>query len=645
MPSACHKVVVEHPCCPVSCEPYETEGPHRPVMLPCGHTISFTSLQAILSQPEDRRLCPFDRSPLAAADSHTYPLNFAVIDMLCDARPQAYPSLPPPQSAPLPRPPPKPTDLTTSPSSASPPSSSSSVSSVAVAQASGSRPLRQPGRRPPQRAAAHGRGRQRREARSHSPPASPGPSGRESRSRRVFFEPRRHERRRRWTPRLERAEAMDIREAHPHAARAAPVQEALLLNLDGPPDVLPHEPPDAAGIEGLSAIGILHGRRQPEVMPEEQWELLTSRFKICPANIQGEPGDWPQIGRTAGGMLAYSSSLRTNSGTVQIALCHVASFQSPALAGPAPAPAGAPAEHRETAEWSALLASVVVQAALRNTDTVKAAVLPHVGLHLLPDLRSLLPQLYGFVIYDVPHPGRRAEQYPRRHARGAPIHTQGDGAMVTQVFVAYEVRGESLAAYLRHLRLKRMDCSAVGSIMLQLSSGLACMHAHDVTSHLLHPLCLDSVCVYEAPEGPLLHITPYARSHEMALPMHTWDAAAADRVSALCCPPEAFGAPRVMFLCDRQKADVWRAAALAATALLGLLQPRRPWDPERRVHRLKAPADLAELVQEVQCGYPPELPLPPGLACLLRGCLDKDPEKRWSAEHAHALLLTAAEWR
>lgn len=45
-------LIVDHPCCPVSCEPYSPEGPQRPVVLPCGHTVSYASLEAVRRPPQ-----------------------------------------------------------------------------------------------------------------------------------------------------------------------------------------------------------------------------------------------------------------------------------------------------------------------------------------------------------------------------------------------------------------------------------------------------------------------------------------------------------------------------------------------------------------------------------------------------------------
>eukprot|EP00892_Ulva_mutabilis_P011092 jgi/Ulvmu1/8355/UM042_0061.1 len=71
------------PCCPVSQEPYETEGPNKPRTLPCGHSISHGSLETILAQADaERRFCPIDRTPLAQATADAYPINYAIVEIL-----------------------------------------------------------------------------------------------------------------------------------------------------------------------------------------------------------------------------------------------------------------------------------------------------------------------------------------------------------------------------------------------------------------------------------------------------------------------------------------------------------------------------------------------------------------------------------
>ena len=49
------------PCCPVSQEPYEPQGPNRPRTLPCGHSISHASLETVRAPPNR---CFYGNSPV-----------------------------------------------------------------------------------------------------------------------------------------------------------------------------------------------------------------------------------------------------------------------------------------------------------------------------------------------------------------------------------------------------------------------------------------------------------------------------------------------------------------------------------------------------------------------------------------------------
>eukprot|EP00892_Ulva_mutabilis_P003664 jgi/Ulvmu1/166/UM001_0170.1 len=73
-------------CCPISQEPFQDDGPQRPCMLPCGHTISLASLQLMLA-PDVSHACPFCRMELPHADSHKYPVNYAILGLLASGQP------------------------------------------------------------------------------------------------------------------------------------------------------------------------------------------------------------------------------------------------------------------------------------------------------------------------------------------------------------------------------------------------------------------------------------------------------------------------------------------------------------------------------------------------------------------------------
>eukprot|EP00892_Ulva_mutabilis_P011090 jgi/Ulvmu1/8353/UM042_0059.1 len=75
--------LLEALCCPVSQEPYGPTGAVRPRVLPCGHTISHTSLQSILKQDSTgAHTCPICRTHLPNTSARTYATNFAILDIL-----------------------------------------------------------------------------------------------------------------------------------------------------------------------------------------------------------------------------------------------------------------------------------------------------------------------------------------------------------------------------------------------------------------------------------------------------------------------------------------------------------------------------------------------------------------------------------
>lgn len=117
---------------------------------------------------------------------------------------------------------------------------------------------------------------------------------------------------------------------------------------------------------------------------------------------------------------------------------------------------------------------------------------------------------------------------------------------------------------------------------MQLTSGLACMHAHGLTTQALLPLSPESVYI-ECPSSAgragraALHgggaddahrghvavrVAPYTHLRRLG----KGDKARRQHFAGLCCPPEGFQVPLSWGSEDPQKGDVWRAAALVAVA-------------------------------------------------------------------------------
>lgn len=68
--------------CPVTFEPYSEAPEHQPRILPCGHTVSAAALRMLLALPSARQICPTDRTPLGGGAFASYPVNYAVLELV-----------------------------------------------------------------------------------------------------------------------------------------------------------------------------------------------------------------------------------------------------------------------------------------------------------------------------------------------------------------------------------------------------------------------------------------------------------------------------------------------------------------------------------------------------------------------------------
>lgn len=67
---------VEVPCCPVTEEPYEVDGPNLPRILPCGHTVSHAALEQARYFPPCQSLVNLVSSGFDMSVSHGLPASY-----------------------------------------------------------------------------------------------------------------------------------------------------------------------------------------------------------------------------------------------------------------------------------------------------------------------------------------------------------------------------------------------------------------------------------------------------------------------------------------------------------------------------------------------------------------------------------------
>eukprot|EP00892_Ulva_mutabilis_P000185 jgi/Ulvmu1/10167/UM006_0122.1 len=250
------------PCCPVSEEPYDLEGPNRPRILPCGHTISHAALAQILKLPNgnSRRACPIDRQPLLLRTAEDYPVNFTMIEIIRNLKSAAAASPPAAAVAAAPVPPPR----TPSPS----------------------RPF---GSVPPEPEDTYAQDHLLAEYLQAS-----------------------------WNGKLPSGAGPDAVDLPGHSWDAANASFDITFDATAPAAAAARAHPDRPPQPPLQFADVIPpGGR----MSAAAWELLEGHYKLPPAAVVGGPHDWGPLGLDADGNRTYRGNLHAHGRLTPVALC------------------------------------------------------------------------------------------------------------------------------------------------------------------------------------------------------------------------------------------------------------------------------------------------------------------------------------